>query len=165
MRRAGLTRWRSQNVSPKTTTRKRSESGRKNSTKRSEERKRDKSAVKTKETTIKILFLAIVCALISATIFSMKPPRAVSYAETGNCPHEYDDDCDDECNLCGEKRTPKHYFGEWIVVKEATNDEEGLKERTCVRCNVKQQAILQKTAVPEPQKEKSFQNRISRGLS
>ena len=104
--------------------------------------------MKTKETT-KILFSAIVCALISATMFSMKPPRAVSYAETGICPHEYDDDCDDECNLCGEKRTPKHYFGEWSVVKEATNDEEGLKERTCVRCNVKQQAILQKTAVPD----------------
>lgn len=109
--------------------------------------------MKTKETTIKILFLAIVCALISATMFSMKA-RAVSYAETGNCTHKYDNDCDDECNLCGEKRTPKHWFGEWTVVKEATNDEEGLKERTCVRCNVKQQAILQKTAVPEPQKEK-----------
>ena len=108
--------------------------------------------MKTKETTIKILFSAIVCALISATMFSMKASRAVSYAETGNCPHEYDDDCDDECNLCGEKRTSKHYFGEWTVVKEATNDEEGLKERTCVRCHVKQQAILQKTAVPEPQK-------------
>lgn len=108
--------------------------------------------MKTKETTIKILFSAIVCALISATIFSMKPPRAVSYAEAGNCPHEYDDDCDDECNLCGEKRTPMHYFGEWTVVKEATNDEEGLKERTCVRCHVKQQVVLQKTAVPEPQK-------------
>ena len=94
--------------------------------------------MKTKETTIKILFSAIVCALISATIFSMKPPRAVSYAETGICPHEYDDDCDDECNRCGEKRTPMHYFGEWTVVKEATNDEEGLKERTCVRCHVKQ---------------------------
>lgn len=106
--------------------------------------------MKTKETTIKILFLAIVCALISATIFSMKPPRAVSYAETGNCPH----DCDDKCNLCGEKRTQRHYFGEWTVVKEATNDEEGLKERTCVRCHVKQQVVLQKTAVPEPQKEK-----------
>ena len=106
--------------------------------------------MKTKETTIKILFSAIVCALISATMFSMKPPRAV----TGNCPHEYDDDCDDECNRCGEKRTPMHYFGEWTVVKEATNDEEGLKERTCIRCNVKQQAILQKTAVPEPQKGK-----------
>lgn len=111
--------------------------------------------MKTKETTIKIIFLAIVCALISATIFSMKA-RAVSYAETGNCPHEYDDDCDDECNLCGEKRTPTHYFGEWTVVKEAANDEEGLKERTCVRCNVKQQAILQKTAVPEPQKKNPF---------
>lgn len=46
-----------------------SESGRKNSTKRSEESKRDKSTVKTKETTIKILFSAIVCALISATMF------------------------------------------------------------------------------------------------
>lgn len=109
--------------------------------------------MKTKETTIKILFSAIVCALISATMFSMKA-RAVSYAETGICTHEYDDDCDDECNLCGEKRTPMHYFGEWTVVKEATNDEEGLKERTCVRCNVKQQAILQKTTVPEPQKGK-----------
>lgn len=73
--------------------------------------------MKTKETTIKILFSAIVCALISATMFSMKPPRAVSYAGTGNCQHEYDDDCDDECNLCGEKRTPMHYFGEWTVVK------------------------------------------------
>lgn len=112
--------------------------------------------MKTKETTIKILFSAIVCALISVTIFSMKSPRAVSYAETGNCTHKYDNDCDGECNRCGEKRTPKHYFGEWTVVKEATNDEEGLKERTCVRCNVKQQAILQKTAVPEPQKEKSL---------
>lgn len=112
--------------------------------------------MKTKETTIKILFSAIVCALISATMFSMKAPRAVSYAETGNCQHKYDNDCDDECNRCGEKRTPMHYFGEWTVVKEATNDEEGLKERTCVRCNVKKQAILQKTAVPEPQKEKSL---------
>lgn len=111
--------------------------------------------MKTKETTIKILFSAIVCALISATMFSMKA-RTVSYAGTGICPHEYDDDCDDECNLCGEKRTPKHYFGEWTVVKEANNDEEGLKERTCVRCHVKQQAILQKTAVPESQKEKSL---------
>lgn len=109
--------------------------------------------MKTKEITIKILFSAIVCALISATMFSMKA-RAVSYAETGNCPHEYDDDCDDECNLCGEKRTPMHHFGEWTVVKEATNDAVGLKERTCVRCHVKQQAILQKTAVPEPQKGK-----------
>ena len=89
------------------------------------------------------------CALISATMFSMKA-RAVSYAETGKCPHEYSDDCDEECNLCGEKRTPKHYFRAWTVVKEATNDEEGLKERECDRCHVKQQAILQKTAVPEP---------------
>lgn len=80
--------------------------------------------MKTKETTIKILFLAIVCALISATMFSMKA-RIVSYAETGNCPHEYDDDCDDECNLCGEKRTPKHYFGEWTVVKKPPTTKKG----------------------------------------
>lgn len=120
--------------------------------------------MKTKETT-KILFLAIVCALISVTMFSMKPPRVVSYAETGNCPHEYDDDCDGECNLCGEKRTPKHCFSEWTVVKEATNDEEGLKERTCYRCHVKQQAILKRPPSPNRKKKKSFQNRISRELS
>ena len=109
--------------------------------------------MKKKENAIKIIFSLIACVMVCAAVFSMKP-RAVSYAETGNCTHKYDDDCDDECNLCGEKRTPKHWFGEWTVVKEATNDEEGLKERTCVRCHVKQQAILQKTAVPEPQKEK-----------
>ena len=110
--------------------------------------------MKKKENAIKILFSLIACVMVCAAVFSTKTPCAVSYAETGNCPHEYDDDCDGECNLCGEKRTPKHYFGEWTVVKEATNDEEGLKERTCVRCHVKQQAILQKTAVPEPQKGK-----------
>lgn len=80
--------------------------------------------MKTKETTIKILFFAIVCALISATMFSMKA-RAVSYAETGICPHEYDDDCDGECNLCGEKRTPMHYFGEWTVVKKPPTTKKG----------------------------------------
>lgn len=67
--------------------------------------------MKTKETTIKILFLAIVCALISATMFSMKPPRAVSYAETESCQHEYDNDCDDECNRCG-RGTRRIYRGD-----------------------------------------------------
>lgn len=107
-----------------------------------------------KENAKRLIFSAIACAAICAAVFLTKTPRAVSYAATEKCPHEYNNDCDDECNLCGEKRTPMHYFGEWTVVKEATNDEEGLKERTCVRCHVKQQAILQKTAVPEPQKGK-----------
>lgn len=110
--------------------------------------------MKKKENAIKIIFSLIACVMVCAAVFSTKTPCAVSYAETGKCLHKYDDDCDDECNLCGEKRTPKHYFRAWTVVKEATNDEEGLKERECDRCHVKQQVVLQKTAVPEPQKGK-----------
>lgn len=107
-----------------------------------------------KENAKRLIFSAIACAAICAAVFLTKTPRAVSYAATEKCPHEYNNDCDDECNLCGEKRTPKHRYGVWTVVKEATNDEEGLKERECALCHAKQQVVLQKTAVPEKQKTK-----------
>ena len=38
---------------------------------------------------------------------------------------------DDEVEALG------HLYGEWKVVKEATVDEEGLKEKECNRCNDK----------------------------
>jgi len=110
--------------------------------------------VKNKVNAIKIIFSVIACAMIVVTAVSMKRSRSISYATTEKCPHEYSDDCDDECNLCGEKRTPKHRYGAWTVIKEATNDEEGLKERECALCHAKQQVVLQKTAVPEKQKTK-----------
>lgn len=53
------------------------------------------------------------------------------------------------CN-CGEsyqdnKTEPKgHIFGEWVVKKEATSEEEGLMERKCTNCDEKEQKVIQK---------------------
>ena len=45
--------------------------------------------------------------------------------------HEYADNCDDKCDICGETRTTSHNYGEWVVTKDPTCAEEGIKERTC----------------------------------
>lgn len=36
-----------------------------------------------------------------------------------------------------------HLYGEWIIVKEATEEEEGLKERTC-ECGEKETEVINK---------------------
>lgn len=48
--------------------------------------------------------------------------------------HKYDNDCDPDCNVCGEKREAGHKFGEWTVTKEATESEAGEEKRTCTVC-------------------------------
>lgn len=46
------------------------------------------------------------------------------------------------CTKCGhsvEKKVPstqKHVYGEWVVIKEPTCSEEGVKEHTCTVCNI-----------------------------
>lgn len=60
-----------------------------------------------------------------------------SYVEniTNALGHKYDNACDADCNVCGEKRTPAdHEYGDWVVVLEPTEDAEGMKERTCLIC-------------------------------
>ena len=53
--------------------------------------------------------------------------------------HTYDNACDADCNVCGEKRTPAdHVFGEWEVVTQPTKDSEGLEERVCSVCGYKE---------------------------
>ena len=47
-----------------------------------------------------------------------------------------------EC-ACGEKEEHVHAFGEWVVVKEATEEEEGLKERECA-CGEKETEVIAK---------------------
>lgn len=44
-----------------------------------------------------------------------------------DCNHEYDNDCDTECNLCGFKREPKHSYV-FIDGKSATCTENGYKD-------------------------------------
>ena len=49
---------------------------------------------------------------------------------------------DGECS-CGEKQEHTHVFGEWVVVKEATEEEDGLKERVC-ECGEKESEVIAK---------------------
>ncbi len=49
-------------------------------------------------------------------------------------PHTYTSGCDEDCDVCGEKRTTDHSFGEWEVVKEATKKHEGEENRNCTIC-------------------------------
>ena len=49
--------------------------------------------------------------------------------------HQYDNDCDVDCNTCGENRVVEHAWGEWIVTKEATEAEAGEKARACEECS------------------------------
>ena len=62
-------------------------------------------------------------------------------APTGE--HIYDNDCDADCNVCDEKRTPAdHKFGEWEIVQEADVGEPGLKKQDCSVCGHSQTAVI-----------------------
>lgn len=63
--------------------------------------------------------------------------------------HIYANDCDADCDKCGATRIPEdHFYGKWVTVREATVDEDGLRERTCEICNHKESKVISKlTAV------------------
>ncbi len=45
--------------------------------------------------------------------------------------------------VAGTPEACEHEFGEWVVVKEATATEEGLRERVCIRCGEKETEAIQ----------------------
>ncbi len=64
---------------------------------------------------------------------------AVSTGVTGakvtvGCNHQYDNDCDDTCNLCSEKRTPPHNWDAGTVTAPAGCTSTGTKTYTCQAC-------------------------------
>lgn len=60
--------------------------------------------------------------------------------------HKYDSVCDADCNVCGEKRTPAdHVFGNWKTVTEATETQDGLRERACIVCAAKETEAIPAT--------------------
>ncbi len=70
--------------------------------------------------------------------------------------HTYDHACDDDCNRCGEKRTPAdHQFGDWVVVVEPTKESEGREERECSICGHKESRSIAYVddTVEEPKQE------------
>ena len=55
----------------------------------------------------------------------------VKTAQSEVCEHEYDNDCDTDCNKCGETRDASHKMSEWTVTTPATCSSEGEKVSTC----------------------------------
>ncbi len=53
-----------------------------------------------------------------------------------SCVHEYTDVCDEECNLCQEKRTAPHEWDAGTVTTEPGCESEGEKTYTCGKCSV-----------------------------
>lgn len=47
----------------------------------------------------------------------------------------------------GEEIAPAHTFGAWVVVKEATEKETGLKRRDCEKCDHYEESVIPKKAV------------------
>ena len=61
-------------------------------------------------------------------------------------PHVYENKCDDTCNVCGGlRRTLGHVFGDWIVVDEATKHAEGKEGRVCKECGYVEYRTTPKT--------------------
>ena len=60
------------------------------------------------------------------------------------------------CKVCGAVKPGSvkaiaklpHSFGDWTVIREATTEQTGLKERTCTRCSYTEQAVIDKLAPP-----------------
>jgi hypothetical protein len=68
-------------------------------------------------------------------------------SKTAALGHKYDNACDADCNVCGEKRTPaEHKFGDWIETKKATETEEGEEKRVCSVCGYEEYRKI----IPEP---------------
>lgn len=62
------------------------------------------------------------------------------------CVHKYDNDCDDTCNLCGDKRTVTHKWNSGKVTKEATCTAKGSATYTCKICEkTKTESIAKKS--------------------
>ncbi|MGN1443717.1 MAG: RICIN domain-containing protein, partial [Acutalibacteraceae bacterium] len=56
--------------------------------------------------------------------------------------HSYDNDCDTDCNVCGETRSTTHAYGSWKTTKAATCTTDGVRERTCSVCGEVESAVL-----------------------
>lgn len=98
---------------------------------------------------MKKLTYIILSLLVGIVIISCQKPHEHSYSETNVEPTclekgytEYKCECGDSYknNFIDEKG---HSFGEWMVVKVATVDEEGLKERVC-SCGEKETEMIAK---------------------
>ena len=90
----------------------------------------------------KTLFLIIVVLILSFTLNACK-------SNGKECEHQYDNYLYDgyehwqACSMCNEELPREtHVFSEWIVIKDASEKEEGLRERRCKVCNYFEEEII-----------------------
>ncbi len=81
-------------------------------------------------TTVKTLVVATGSGGKRACIDSIEYVVATS---NEGCEHLYDDDCDADCNLCGEVREASHDFGAWTVTTEGDCCTPSIETRYCSR--------------------------------
>lgn len=65
------------------------------------------------------------------------------------CNHQYDNDCDESCNNCGETRTVTHAWDEGKVTTEPSCTAEGVRTFTCTACGTTKEAT-------EPKKDHDY---------
>ncbi len=65
--------------------------------------------------------------------------------------HRYDSECDDTCNLCNHVREVSgHEFGEYFIVLQPTELEDGIKSRECEICGVRESMTVSKIEESSP---------------
>ncbi len=57
-------------------------------------------------------------------------------------------DCKETTGTATELPLGEHKYGDWVVTKEATDEETGSRERTCTVCGVKDTEVIPKTNCP-----------------
>lgn len=57
--------------------------------------------------------------------------------------------------ICGEVEYEKHSFGEWNIIKEATENEYGVKRRTCTKCEAFEEESISPIPTKTSQEEQS----------
>ncbi|MBR0360536.1 MAG: leucine-rich repeat domain-containing protein, partial [Clostridia bacterium] len=57
--------------------------------------------------------------------------------------HTFVNACDTDCDICGKTRDINHRFGEWVVTKEPTCTENGIKERVCATSGCVESKVIE----------------------
>lgn len=65
-----------------------------------------------------------------------------AFVDAFACQHEYDDDCDATCNLCGAVRDTAHVWDEGVVTKEPDYGVDGEMIYTCTICGATKTEVI-----------------------
>ena len=56
--------------------------------------------------------------------------------------HAYDNDCDTDCNVCGDTRVTSHAYSRWNMLKAPTDSQTGMQEHVCTVCGLNESVTM-----------------------